>query len=94
MIPKTIPLLTLFLACATFSQQPSSEDSGLKKYGNVVFADSLHHKYPIDTDKHIRIAWAFIHEKSHLAKYSRRERKQMLRRIRTAADAHGIHLGK
>ena len=83
-------ILIAFLSPASMAQQ-GNDDAGLKKYGNVIFADSLHHKYPIDTDKHIRIAWAFIHEKSHAAKYSKKERKEMIRRIRNAAAAHGIH---
>jgi hypothetical protein len=84
-------LLLLMFSIASFAQQPLTDDPGLKKYGNVAFADSVHHKYPIDTDQHIRIAWAFIHEKSHAAKYSKQERKEMMIRIREAAVAHGIH---
>jgi hypothetical protein len=88
---KFVPILIVMFSIASFAQQPDKEDAGLKKYGNVAFADSVHHKYPIDTDKHIRIAWAFIHRKSNKAKYSKQERKEMMRRIREAADAHGIH---
>jgi hypothetical protein len=71
-----------------------SQDAGIKKYGYVAFADPVHHKYPIDTKKHIIVAWAFIHNKAHAAKYSRSERKEMLQRIRDAAKAQGIHLKK
>jgi hypothetical protein len=88
-------ILVLFLivegARTSLAQQPGNDDPGLKKYGNVAFADSLHHKYPIDTDKHIRIAWAFLHQKSHSSKYTKSEKKEMLRRIREAAEANGIH---
>ncbi len=94
MMFKFACFLIILFPIISFAQQPGQEDAGLKKYGNVMFADSVHHKYPIDTDKHIRIAWAFIHEKSHAAKYSRGERKEMLRRIREAAAAHGIHFKK
>ncbi len=93
-IPNVLKLVLLFLVLfvhTSSAQQPGNNDPGLKKYGNVVFADSLHHKYPIDTDKHIRIAWAFIHLKSHSSKYTKSEKKEMLRRIREAAEAHGIH---
>jgi hypothetical protein len=90
-ILKLLPLILIMFSIAGFAQQPAEQDAGLKKYGNVVFADSVHHKYPIDTDQHIRIAWAFMHKKSHAAKYSKRERKEMLRRIREAAFAHGLH---
>jgi hypothetical protein len=88
---KFVPLLLIIFSIASFAQQPVEQDAGLKKYGNVAFADSVHHKYPIDTDQHIRIAWASIHKKSHAAKYSKHERKEMLKRIREAALTHGIH---
>jgi len=90
---KRIVLIFLFSAVLTSgaNAQTSTPDAGLKKYGNIAFADSVHHKYPIDTDRHIRMAWAFIHEKSHARKYTKRERKAMLLRIRAAAKAHGIH---
>ena len=71
------------------AQQPA-KDAGLKKYGNVAFADTAHHKYPIDTDKHIRIAWAFIHQKKQANKYTTKEREAIILRIRAAAKAHGI----
>jgi hypothetical protein len=71
-----------------------SQDAGIKKYGNVAFADSVNHKYPIDTKKHILVAWAALHNRTHAAKHSRSERKEMLRRIRAAAEANGIHLAK
>jgi rhamnose utilization protein RhaD (predicted bifunctional aldolase and dehydrogenase) len=88
---RIIPIFVLaaLLVNVAKAQQPTN-DAGLKKYGNVVFADTLHHKYPLDTDKHIRIAWAFIHEKSHARKYTRKEREAMMLRIRAAARAHGI----
>ncbi len=82
-------LLAALLATSANAQKPAP-DAGLKKYGNVAFADTLHHKYPIDTDKHIRIAWAFIHKKSNARKYTRKEREAILLRIRAAAKAHGI----
>ncbi len=82
-------IFPVFAAGASDAQQ-AKPDAGLKKYGNVSFADSIHHKYPIDTDKHIRVAWAFIHEKSHANKYTAKEREAMILRIRAAAKVHGI----
>ncbi len=35
-------------------------DEGEKKYGDVKFADPADHKYPIDTDEHIRAAESYI----------------------------------
>jgi Family of unknown function (DUF6582) len=82
-------VLSFFAESALFAQAPAT-DAGLKKYGNVTFADSVHHKYPLDTEKHIRVAWAFIHQKSHASKYTKREREVIILRIRGAAKSHGI----
>lgn len=82
-------VISTLLATLAIAQKPA-QDAGLKKYGNVAFADTVQHKYPIDTDKHIRIAWAFIHQKSLARKYTRTERETMILRIRAAAKAHGI----
>ncbi len=89
-----ILVLSFFLSTRVFAQSSAQLDRGLKKYGPVLFADSAHHKYPLDTKQHIRIAWAFMHEKSHLAKYTKAEQAEMLRRIREAAAAHGIYLNE
>jgi hypothetical protein len=90
-IRSIVPIFVLatLLAGAAKAQQPAN-DAGLKKYGNVAFADTVHHKYPIDTDKHIRMAWAFIHKRSNARKYTSAEREAILLRIRAAAKAHGI----
>jgi hypothetical protein len=91
-ILKLIPvLLIMMFSIASFAQKPAKVDPGLKKYGNVAFADPLHHKYPIDTDKHIRSAWTSIHVKNHAAKYTPEELKAVHGRILDAATAHGIH---
>ena len=89
---KTIVIyFILLLAVPAMSQKPAKVDHGIKKYGNVAFADTAHHKYPIDTDKHIRIAWMSIHAKKHAARYSKEELTEVKRRILAAAAAHGIH---
>jgi hypothetical protein len=36
--------------------------TGIKKYGDVKFADIKNKKYPIDTEEHIRQSWAAICE--------------------------------
>lgn len=57
---------------------------GTKKYGKVKFADSLNHKYPIDTDAHIRAAWSYIHMPKNAAKYSSEDAKKIKSRIASA----------
>jgi hypothetical protein len=91
---RFVPLITLiFIAMLsqTAVAQKGNEDAGLKKYGNVVFADSVHHKYPFNTVKQIRAAWSFIHVKNHAAKYTPEELKIIHSRIQDAASSHGIH---
>jgi Uncharacterized protein conserved in bacteria (DUF2213) len=43
---------------------------GTTEYGNVTFADEKNHKYPIDTEAHIRAAWNYINKTKNAAKYS------------------------
>jgi hypothetical protein len=94
------------LSGATFAQQTDQTmkpaktvkpakvkvDPGLKKYGNVTFADPAHHKYPIDNAKHIRGAWSSIHAKRNAAKYKPEELAEVKKRIRDAGTAKGITL--
>jgi hypothetical protein len=90
-ILKLVPILLIMIfSIASFAQKPAKVDPGLKKYGNVTFADPAHHKYPIDNAKHIRAAWRSIHEKSHAAKYKPEELVQMKQRIHDAGTAKGI----
>ena len=90
-ILKLIPVLLLMMfSIASFAQKPAKVDPGLKKYGNVSFADPVHHKYPIDNAKHIRGAWSAIHVKRNAAKYKPEELVQMKQRIRDAGTAKGI----
>ena len=44
--------------------------SGADQYGDVEFADPKNHKYPIDSEKHIRAAWSYIHMPKNSGKYS------------------------
>ena len=65
---------------------------GLHKYGNVKFADPVNNKYPINSPKHIRAAWSYIHHKDNAAKYDEDEVDKIKRRIQRAAKIHGIQL--
>ena len=40
-----------------------------KPYGDVKYADPKNGKYPIDTEEHIRAAWAYINKPENAAKY-------------------------
>ena len=65
---------------------------GERKYGDVKFADPVNNKYPIDTPKHIRAAWSYIHHQDNAAKYDVDEVEKIKIRIRRAAKEHDIEL--
>lgn len=53
------------------AERPSvNPKEGEKKYGNVEYADPKNKKYPLDTAKHIKAAWSYIHMPKNAAKYS------------------------
>ena len=56
-------------------------DTGLKKYGNVEFADNINKKYPLDTEEHIRAAWNYFHIQRDYDKYSDADRKVITNKI-------------
>lgn len=49
---------------------PADKKAAEKKYGDVTYADEKNKKYPVDTEKHIRAAWNYIHMPKNAAKYS------------------------
>lgn len=54
---------------------------GTDKYGDVVFADPVNKKYPIDTDEHIRAAWNYINKGANAEQYTAEEVKTIKDRI-------------
>ena len=67
---------------------------GLHKYGDVEFADPVNHKYPIDTEDHVRAAWSYINHEDNAAKYDRDEVKLMKDRIKRAAKRFDIEISE
>ena len=67
-------------------------EEGLRRYGNVEFADPVNHKYPIDTEEHVRAAWSYIHHKDNAARYNKKELELIKDRIESAAGEFGIEL--
>lgn len=43
--------------------------NGKKPYGDVKYADAKNGKYPVDTLKHVKAAWAYINKPANAAKY-------------------------
>lgn len=62
------------------------------KYGDVEYADPYNHKYPIDTEKHIRAALSYFAMPRNHNKYSPGEQARIHGRIAAAAHRHGITL--
>ncbi len=67
-------------------------EEGIKKYGNVEFADPTNNKYPIDTEEHVKAAWAYIHNPKDADEYSEPDRETIKKKIRHAAEHYGLHL--
>lgn len=70
----------------------SDSNIGIQKYGKVLFADPINNKYPIDTEKHIRAAWAYIHIPRNAAKYSPDEVEIIKNAIRKESKKYNINL--
>jgi hypothetical protein len=51
-------------------RKDTNPKEGKEKYGDVKFADEKNHKYPIDTEAHIRAAWNYINIPKNSSKYS------------------------
>lgn len=67
---------------------------GINKYGDVEFADTVNHKYPLDTAEHVRAAQRYINQKDNAAKYTAEEVKLIKKRIAAAAKKHGIEINQ
>lgn len=65
---------------------------GEHKYGDVIFADPVNNKYPIDTPEHIRAAWSYINHKDNAAKYDSDEVDTIKTRIKAAAKKQDIEI--
>lgn len=96
--------LGIFTATVSSAQQPDQPskstktksakalkvDPGIKKYGNVTFADPTNHKYPIDNAAHTRGSWRAINVKNNASKYKSEELAQIKQRIHDAGTKQGI----
>ena len=69
-------------------------DEGEREHGDVLFADSVNNKYPIDTPEHVRAAWGYINHKDNAAKYDADEVALIKSRIKRAAKKHGVEIAE
>jgi hypothetical protein len=67
-------------------------EEGIRKYGDVEFADPVNKKYPLDTEAHVRAAHNYINHPDNAAKYSADEVKTIKNRINRAARKYGIEI--
>lgn len=67
---------------------------GVRKYGDVEFADPINNKYPIDTPEHVRAAWARIQTSRNAMFYSVSEIELIKSRIMEAAVRLGVRLSE
>jgi hypothetical protein len=60
--------------------------------GEVEYADEANHKYPIDTEEHVRAAWAYIHMTKNQKSYSASEIAAIKSKISAKAQKCNIEL--
>lgn len=56
------------------------------------YADPKNHRYPIDTEEHVRAAWSYIHQKKNQSGFNASELATVKSRIASAAKKYGIKL--
>lgn len=67
----------------------------IEEYGDLPdskWGDPTNKKYPLDTEKHVRAAWAYINMPKNQRRYSEAEVNTIKERIRRAAKEFGIEL--
>jgi HK97 family phage major capsid protein len=70
------------------------EQDHKSQYGNVPYADSKHHKYPIDTKAHVKAAWSYINMPKNAKFYSSGELATIKGKIKAAAKKFGIEISE
>jgi hypothetical protein len=73
----------------TFS---AGKDDHFSEYGDVFYADEKNHKYPINTESHVRAAWSYIHMPKNHKGYSADEVSAIKEKIAAKAKHFGIEL--
>lgn len=67
-------------------------EDGIRKYGDVEFADPVNKKFPLDTPEHVRSAWSKVHTAKCAPSYSLNELELIKSRIMLAASRLGVEL--
>jgi len=69
----------------------AADDDHYSKYGDVKYADEANHKYPVDTEKHVRAAWSYINMPKN-AKKEAGKLSEVKSMIKSAAKKFGIEI--
>lgn len=71
---------------------------GSKPYGNVTYADPGYRggkkRYPIDSKKHVKAAWAYINKAKNAAMYTASQLASIKSKIRAAAKKFGVTISE
>lgn len=65
-------------------------DDHESQYGDVEYADPKNHKYPIDTQEHVRAAWSYINMPKNQDGYTAEEVAAIKAKIKAAGKKYGI----
>lgn len=69
-----------------------SADDHKSEYGNVSYADTMNHKYPIDTKEHVKAAWSYINMPKNAKEYDSEKLSLIKGKIKSAAVKFGIEI--
>lgn len=69
-------------------------DDHYSKYGDVDYADKDDHKYPIETEKHVKAAWSYINMPKNASKYDSNKLSTIKGHIKTAAKKFGVNIAE
>ena len=78
------------MASTTAEAAKKKMDDHKSEYGNVEYADPAHHKYPIDSEEHVRAAWSYINMPKNHAGYTPEEVSSIKSRIKSKFKQYGI----
>ena len=70
----------------------TNPEVGIREYGDVLFADPVNNKYPVNTREHIEAAWRYIPQEREQAFYSPQDVACIESRIKAAGQAMGLTL--
>lgn len=78
--------------CMSSMNENFDSDDHYSKYGDVSYADTENHKYPINNEKHVRAAWSYINMPKNAGKYDSGKLSAIKGKIKGAAKKYGIEI--